>query len=184
MREDAEQKLIRRVVRFRDRRAADELVQKYYREIYAYAYRQTGCKEPAMDLTQEIFLRAMRALPTYDPGKASFRTWLYRVASSRAADYFRSRAYRQGALDEGLPEDAASQDEDFSLLLERREAAEKILTLIASLENGTQQILRLKLFSELTFAQIAAVAALPEGTVKTRYYAAVKEIRAEMEDSV
>jgi RNA polymerase sigma factor (sigma-70 family) len=179
-----EQKLIRRIVRFRDRRAADELVGRYYREIYAYAYRQTGDKEPAMDLAQEIFLRVLRALSTYDPGKASFRTWLYRVAASRAADYFRSRAYRQGCREQGLPEDSVSQEKDLSLLLEQRDMAEKIMVMIADLEDGTQQILRLKLFSELTFAQIAAVAALPEGTVKTRYYAAVKEIRARLEDPV
>ena len=70
----------------RSRQAAERLVERYYNEIYVFVYRQTGHKEDAMDLTQSIFLAILRALSTYDPKKAAFRTWLYRIAANKVID--------------------------------------------------------------------------------------------------
>ena len=53
--------LIRRIKKKQDKKAADELIQRYYREIYAFTYRQTGERELALDLTQEILMRKRRA---------------------------------------------------------------------------------------------------------------------------
>lgn len=52
--------LIRRIKKKQDKKAADELIRRYYREIYAFTYRQTGERELALDLTQEILLRFCR----------------------------------------------------------------------------------------------------------------------------
>ena len=51
--------LIRRIKKKQDKKAADELIQRYYREIYAFTYRQTGERELALDLTQEIFITVL-----------------------------------------------------------------------------------------------------------------------------
>ena len=45
------------------RAAAEELIRRYYDEIYRYAFRQTGQKETAMDITQEIFIAVLQSLP-------------------------------------------------------------------------------------------------------------------------
>ena len=81
-----EQKWIRDIQRRGSRQAADKLVRAYYDEMYRFAYRQLGHKEDALDLTQNIFLAVLRALPTFDGRKASFRTWLYRIAAHKAID--------------------------------------------------------------------------------------------------
>ena len=94
MNDQKEAFLIRRIQRQGDRQAAEELVSAYYREIYAFAYRQTGDVDAAMDLTQEIFLAALQSIQRYDPKRAGFRTWLYRIASHKLTDLFRSPAYR------------------------------------------------------------------------------------------
>lgn len=83
---EEEQKWIREIQRRGSRQAADRLIRAYYDEIYRFAYRQTGHKEDAMDLTQTIFLAVLRALPGFDSRKASFRTWLYRIAVHKAVD--------------------------------------------------------------------------------------------------
>ena len=83
---DQEQKWIRAIQRRGSRRAAEELVDAYYDEIYRFACRQTGDREDAMDLTQNIFLAVLRALSTYDRRRAGFRTWLYRIAANKAVD--------------------------------------------------------------------------------------------------
>ena len=69
---EQENKWIRDIQRGGSRQAAENLVERYYDEIYVFVYRQTGHKEDAMDLTQSIFLAILRALSTYDPKKASF----------------------------------------------------------------------------------------------------------------
>ena len=85
-----ERKLIRNIKYRQDREAANELISHYYQEIFAYAFRQTGDQELAMDLTQEIFLSVLRGIGGFDERKAGFRTWLYRIASNRITDYYRS----------------------------------------------------------------------------------------------
>ena len=71
---EQEEKWIRAVQRRGDRQAAEALIQAHYDEIYRFAYRQTGDREDAMDLTQSIFIAVLRALPGYRAEKASFRT--------------------------------------------------------------------------------------------------------------
>ena len=83
---ELENKWIRDIRRVGSRQAAEQLVEQYYNEIYVFVYRQTGHKEDAMDLTQNIFLAVLRALPSYDPKKAAFRTWLYRIAANKVID--------------------------------------------------------------------------------------------------
>jgi RNA polymerase sigma-70 factor (ECF subfamily) len=93
----SDETLIRRILRrqgsLQAKAAADVLVERYYDEIYRYAYRQSlDSADPgnaALDITQEIFISALRSLSSFDPGKAGFRTWLYRVAISRIIDHKR-----------------------------------------------------------------------------------------------
>ena len=83
---EQERKWIREIQRHSSREAADRLIRAYYDEIYRFAYRQTGQKEDAMDLTQSIFTAVLRALPGYRAERASFRTWLYRIAANKVID--------------------------------------------------------------------------------------------------
>jgi len=173
--EDA--KLIRRILSKRDRAAADMLVERYYDEIYRYAYRQSlgsaNPKETAMDLTQEIFISALQSLATYNPKKAGFRTWLYRVANSRIIDARRRFHPEEVQIDETKFFD----DRDFADELQNKELVQKIESHISGLPSDLQRILRLHLYAEKTFEQIAKEVEMPEGTVKTKYYRAVKRIR-------
>ena len=78
-----EDKWIRAIQRRGSRDAAEKLIQSYYDEIYRFIYRQVGHKEDAMDLTQSIFIAVLRAIPSYQPKRASFRTWLYVLLLTR-----------------------------------------------------------------------------------------------------
>ena len=90
---DREQRLIRLVQKRRDRRAANELVEQYYNEIFAYTFRQTSQRESALDLTQEIFVSALGSIDRYSSEKGSFRTWLYRIATNKIIDACRRKQF-------------------------------------------------------------------------------------------
>lgn len=183
MRPNTDSFLVWRISRWNDRKAANDLVEKYYREIYAFTYRQTLEKQLALDLTQEIFISVLQSAGGFKPEKGSFRTWLYRIASRRLADYYRSRFYRMGKFMQPLDGELPPNDDSLVSQLENRESAGMVLEQIGTFDDVTQQILRLRLFAEQTFPQIAQAVRLPEGTVKSRYYSAVEKIRGELEET-
>jgi RNA polymerase sigma-70 factor (ECF subfamily) len=69
-----------------DERAFTTLVERYRRELWTHCYRMLGSYEESEDLTQETFLRAWRRRETYQ-GRASFRAWLYRIATNACLDF-------------------------------------------------------------------------------------------------
>src|ERR1700692_3782743 len=76
------------------------LVDRHSRSVFRLAYRMTGNEQDAEDVVQETFLRAYKQLHRYE-ARASFGTWLYRIASNYSLDLVRSRKrHPQTALDE------------------------------------------------------------------------------------
>ena len=74
MKDSRENRLIWRIQKRGSRHSADELIRLYYREIYAYAYKQLGEKEQAMDITQEIFISILKSIMSFNSEKSNFRT--------------------------------------------------------------------------------------------------------------
>ncbi|MGF7047400.1 RNA polymerase sigma-70 factor (ECF subfamily) [Paenibacillus sp. DS2015] len=171
-----EQKWIRRIKTKSDRTAANELVLKYYKEIYAFVYKQILNKETAMDLTQEIFTSMLQTISSFDERKASFRTWLYKISTYRIVDYYRSKYYKTTRMMDPIEENDFSDHSDFTIRLEYREDVEKVMEIINTLDVRTQHICRFKLFAENTFSEIAVQLELPESTIKTNYYTAIRKI--------
>lgn len=178
-----EKQWIKKIKRNGNESAANALVSKYYKEMYAFVYKQTLDTELSLDLTQEIFINILKSIQSYDEKKASFRTWLYKATSNRLVDYYRSKSYRYVQLEQSIEDYEFEDGHDMTVSLEYKEDYEKIIALINELDTRSQQILRLKLFGGYTLEEIALVETLPLSTVKSRYYAALKIIRKGMEET-
>lgn len=178
---EQEEKLIRRIVRRGDRKAAGLLVERYYEEIFFLVARQTGeTRETVLDLTQEIFVSMLRSLPSYDREKAAFRTWLNRIAINKIVDRYRSRSYHEEKCSVPIEEEVFLETTELHEALEDRETAGEIIHHMEALPSEIQFILRMRIFGEQTFDDIARQLDLPVSTVKTRYYRAIEKIRKEM----
>lgn len=172
---EQESKWIRAIQKHGSRSAADRLVRSYYDEIYVFVYRQTGCKEDALDLTQGIFMAALRSLPSYDRRKASFRTWLYRIAANKVVDARRRARARMAPLEDvDVP-----APEDFSAQVRDRMCLEQIEARVSALDPQIQAVFRLHLYGEKTFSEIAEVLGQTESAVKSQYYRLVERLRKE-----
>jgi len=175
-----EQRLIRRVQKYGDKTAADELIRKYYDEIYVYACRQTLDKHIAMDLTQDIFVSMLKTVARYNGKQAGFRTWLYRIATNKIIDYHRSRSVTRNKIlnidDAEIPVEG-----DFTRKIENADLASRIQIQVGAFDTDSQRIFRLKIYGEYTFAQIAEATEMPEANVKTKYYRLIKILREEFE---
>ena len=93
----------------------EALVQRYHSRIYSLTYQMTSNREDAEDLTQEIFVKALQALPKFK-GNSSFYTWLYRIGINKTINYRKKRNRRRplslDSLEEEKGEGVASQEVD------------------------------------------------------------------------
>lgn len=184
----SDEQLIRKIKRRQSRDAADALLCRYYKEIYAYAYRQSGSRELAMDLTQDIFVAILQGISSFDERRAQFRTWVYHVAANKITDYYRSRAHKKLLAESSLlpestcaPADARLPAEDSLLdLICSRETIRQIMEIVVQFDNDWVEIFRRKCLQEQTFSQIASQMRLPENTVKSRFYSMVRRIKKEV----
>lgn len=172
---DQEARWIRDIQKCGSRTAAESLISAYYDEIYRFAWRQTGNREDAMDLTQNIFLAVLRAIHSYNAKQAAFRTWLYRIAVNKIID--KRRKFRPGLvpledMELPCPEDFAAQVRDRALL-------EEIEAYVSALSPQIQAIFRLRVYGERSFPEIAAALGEKEAAVKTRYYRLMCRLRKE-----
>lgn len=173
-----EQKWIKRIQKRQSRKDAEQLIQKYYDEIYIYVYRQTGNKEDSLDLTQEIFIAVLRSISNYQSDKASFRTWLYRIATNKIIDERRKKHPEfLDIADIDVPEEM-----DYLKQSEYRQLLDKIDAYVSAQGSPAEQIFRLRLYQNLSFAMIGSMLEMPEPTVKTKYYRLCQKIRKEFED--
>ncbi len=174
-----ESKLIKKIQKHYDRQAANVLISAYYEEIYAFMYKQLRDVNQAMDLTQEIFIAMLQSIGSYTPKKASFRTWLYRIASNKIIDYFRSSDYKYLLKSTDLEsiEFLLSDTADVEVIAEDRKLLQDVLYQISLYDFEVQEILRLKFFADKTFSEIAQILMMSENTVKTKYYTALKRLR-------
>ncbi len=74
------------------RPALDGLVARHQRWIYNIAFRMVMTPQDAEDVTQEVLIKVLTKLSSYDPGKAAFRTWLYRIVTNHVIN-MKSRGY-------------------------------------------------------------------------------------------
>lgn len=159
-----------------DRTAFAALYRRYLDRIYHYLRAHCASDDDAADLTQQVFLRALDALPRYRPGPAPFATWLFRIAANAAVDAGRRRR-PEVAWEAVLPLPAAPEAEPEAHAL-RRESLARLRRLVAGLDAEKRELLALRFAGQLSSTEIAVVVGKrPEAVKKqlTRILRALKE---------
>lgn len=141
------------------RAAFEELFERYRGPICGFFRRRLSSEERAEDLTQETFLAVIRARTRYEP-RAEVRTYLYGIAIKLLANE-RRRQNRDGPSLEDTPEPATSPAPDTSLWV--RQAIER-------LDDSEREILMLREYEQLSYAEIAELLRLPVNTVRSRLF--------------
>lgn len=172
---EQENKWIRDILRHGSRSAADKLIRAHYDEIYVFVYRQIGSKEDAMDLTQSIFMAILHSLPSFNAQKASFRTWIYRIAANKVIDA-RRRAHTNMVSLENVD---IPDGDDFTARVRDRVLLDQIEDYVSGLDPQIQAVFRLHLYGEKSFPEIAAALGQSEAAVKSQYYRLIGRLRKE-----
>jgi len=173
--EDADEMLVRAAQA--DPAAFGPLYERYRDRIYAYLRTRTRSAEDAADLTQQVFLQALDALPRYRVRGAPFAAWLLRIARNAAInDHKRHRGTVAWDL---LPEalHPPLRDGPEAQVLQR-EAAIRLHQALTACDASAREVLALHFAAGLTVRETAAVVGRSEAAVKkqlTRTIRALKE---------
>lgn len=162
----------------------DELVGRYYQEVYAFLARFVGDRALAEDICQEAFLQIHLSADRFDPAQR-FRPWLFTVAANKARDRMRRLKRRPAAsLDAtvGGDEDSASFADLMTSAdpgplneLSDGERREMVREVVEGLSDSFREALVLCYFHHFSYQEIADMLDVPIGTVKSRIHGAVNQ---------
>ena len=148
------------------REALDELFERYRQPLFGFFRRRLPLRERAEDLTQETFLAVMRAKSRYEP-RASVRTYLYGIAMHLLA------AERRKGLRVVPGRNEVARDESDTVLWVRQ-ALER-------LDADDREIVMLREYEQLSYAEIAELLRLPVNTVRSRLFRSRMALRSLLE---
>jgi len=185
-RDDVEDLELHRRLSAGDRTAFDELYGRYASAAYGLAFRVTGQAVLAQDVVHDAFLAVWRAPEAFDERRGSFRTFFLSLVHHRAVDTvrretrLRTRNERAANLEPLTGEDPAEGVTDAAYLAVRRREVREAL---GTLPPEQRQVLEMAYFEGKTQVAIAEALGIPLGTVKTRTFAALRKLRAQLEET-
>jgi RNA polymerase sigma-70 factor (ECF subfamily) len=164
-----------------------EIVQRYQRPIYGLIVRMVRDPARAEELAQDAFVKAFRALHTYDVQR-KFSAWLLTIAHHVAIDDLRKGTLATEPLEEMT--DGGERTREFAdnsaatpaAIAERVELAAALQKAIARLRPDYREVVALRYERELDYDEIVDITGLPMGTVKSTLHRARKELAAHMEN--
>jgi RNA polymerase sigma-70 factor (ECF subfamily) len=135
------------------------LYRRYVRRVYRYFYGRVGSAGEAEDLTSQLFLEVLKALPRYRP-QGKFAPWLFTLARRRAADFHRSAP----ALPLELAGELSAPGDPLEEVIQA-ERLSRLSELYAQLDEERQELIRLRYGAGLTYHQVGQVLGRSEGAV-------------------
>ena len=180
-----EQQWIRQA-RSGDREAFGRIVEKNMRRAYYAALGLVGSHDDALDLSQEAFARAYRAISSFDPDRP-FYAWFYSILRRLCFNFTRDRKLHRDRLSEARSwlvseararADAADPEQEAV----REESRLRVRKAIETLPDRVREVLVLKEYEGLKYKEIANLLGIPTGTVMSRLYDARQRLAAALED--
>ena len=178
---ETDQQLVERV-QAGDNRAFDLLVLKYQHKIISLVGRYVHDHHEALDVTQEAFIKAYRALGNFR-GDSAFYTWLYRIAINTAKNYLMARSRRPPSTDVDAADaeyydgaDGLKDAETPEGRMRSDQLAQEVSNAIEGLSEELKTAITLREYEGMSYEEIAEIMQCPVGTVRSRIFRAREAI--------
>lgn len=170
-----ERSLVRRAQQ-QDKEAFAELYEAYFDKIYRYIVLKIGDRTEAEDMTQQVFLKALKSLPSYKWKDVPFSAWLYRIAHNQMVDHFRKSSRQQSCelTEEIIPDDP---DDNPQHQTELKVDIQNLVKAARQLTKAQQEVIALRFSSDLPVAEVARLMGRSEGAIKALQHSAVVALR-------
>lgn len=180
----AEQSLLEQCQR-QDIEAFAKIVDAYQVRVLGFVRRMVPDHEEALDVTQEVFIRAFQSLDRFD-GRCSLRTWMFRVAHNLCIDRARraKRAPVAMSLDAGFessePIEFSDERWDPAQMAMNAELQAEVGRAISSMSDKLRIVLLLHDKEDMGYDEIAGIVGIPVGTVKSRLFLARRHLQEQL----
>lgn len=180
--------------RNRDIYALEILVDRYSARLYGFLFRMTGQPEDAEDMVQEVFVRMVKSIARYEED-GRFEAWLFRIAANLARDRGRRQKRNPvvGSIDEdstetvgdrsGHPIGLAPSHQDPEQRMTLTQEIARLQTALNGLPTEEREVVMLRHYTDMSFAEIADLMATPLGTALARAHRGLAKLRKWMESS-
>lgn len=157
-----------------DPQAFAALYDHYVERIYAYAQRETGDTAVSQDIVSATFEKALKNLPRYEWRGVSFGAWLYKIARSEIALYYRKQNRFLPLVGRFL------SPQRVEATIQQWEQVDEVQMALSRLPKRDQEILRLSFFEELAHEEIGEVLGCSSRNVAVRLHRALKRLRKQL----
>ncbi|MCK4935410.1 MAG: sigma-70 family RNA polymerase sigma factor [Elusimicrobiales bacterium] len=170
-----------------DTQALEKIMEKYKTPIYSYLLKMVGNRDSANDLFQEIFLKFIKNIQSYNEEK-KFANWIYTVAHNTVMDSFRKNKNRyiesldqiKGEDFKSVAETIASKDLSPENILIKTEISGKIEKAFEILSDEQREVFIMRHYWGLSFKEIAEILKVPIGTALARMSRALGKLKVEL----
>ncbi|PID29028.1 MAG: hypothetical protein CSB55_02875 [Candidatus Cloacimonadota bacterium] len=160
--------------------AFDCLYRKYYPKINAFVFHRVGSEDIRQEIVSNTFFKAMNKITLFrilEARRTSFSAWLYRIAVNEIAQYYRRNSSRSKMLENYKSiSEQDGEKMDYPLF-------EKVKLLMDDLKEEEKNLLTLRFFEKLSFAEIAEIMKKKENAVKVRTHRILKKLREKIGDN-
>jgi RNA polymerase sigma-70 factor (ECF subfamily) len=154
--------------------ATGAIYARYHQSIFRYLYYRTGDPQTAEDLTADVFLKMVQALPSYRIATTPFQAWLFQVARNLAIDHHRrSSAHPVVAIDENL-----DAEHDLDSVIDEKFSSVDLAQALSKIEDTQQDVLLLRFIDGMSIAEAAQVLHKSEDAVKALQRRGLLALRA------
>ena len=160
-----------------DTAAFDEIMIRYERQIYRVCYRFVENRDDALDLAQDVFVKAFEHLPTFRR-ESMFKTWLYRIAINHCLNHVKKSSQQFVEVTEFT----ASTRPVIQHQLEYEEQREHFRRLVKRLPPRQKAILELRINEQLSYEEIARISGRSVSTIKASVFFALEKLRKLLKD--
>lgn len=170
----------------RNTKALKVLYDRYSGGVFNFTMRYTNNREISEDVLQETFTRVWFAAHTFNPDRGAFKSWLFTIGINISRNEMTKKRYdfQYVDLDELIVDDetiAKSEKEPAFDILEKTEIEDTISKALERLNPYLREIVILKHYHKLKFAEIAEITNTPVGTLKARFHNALAQLRKLLE---
>jgi len=170
-----------------EKKAFEMIIQKYQSPLANYIGRMVKENELALDITQEVFIKAYSSLHSYRQ-EYKFKTWLFKIASNSVIDYWRKKRIKAFSIDQSfdydgdsVPFQIPSNEPSMDKTVELHAVKEKIEELLKKLPANLKELFVWRHVNDLSYEEMAEIKEIPIGTIKNRVFQAKELLRKYME---
>lgn len=163
------------------RTAASELYDDLAPKLYGFVFSRTGSREVAEDLSQEIFIKLLEHIDSFDPKKGRFTVWFWRLARNALVDQYRKKSatpFSHFEEDEVAAMSVGEIPDTDSVLVYR-----KLRSVIGTFSVEEQELFELRFAAEMSYKDIAHVLGKPEGTLRVAALRLREKIHKEFKET-